>query len=117
MEEIIQARLSGALACPVKWGFFNDGDTVPRVTMVRTSGGRGKTYKGKGLKSNRIQVDCWAETYGEALVTSRQVEELLDGHREGDLLNCHLEMVRDGASNGENVLHRISVHFSVKYRD
>lgn len=117
MEEMIYERLSAALSCAVKWGFVDDGDEMPLVTLSIVSGSRGKTLTGRGLRSNRIQVDCWGETYAQALAVKRKVSDSLDGYRDGPLLNCHLEMERSGNSVGEQAIHRHSLQFSVKYRD
>ena len=117
MEEHLQTLLSGALTCPVKWGYFSDGETMPRVTMIRTGGRRDHTLKTKGLMRASVQIDCWGVDYAAALAVSREARTALEGYRGGPVLSALLSAARDGFNRDADAAQRVSLTFALTYRE
>lgn len=117
MEEHLYSILSDALSCPVKWGFFRDGESMPRVTMTRMSGRRFHTLNSKGLMQGSTQIDCWGTSYGEAIGAAREVRTVLEGYRGGPIISALLSSTRDSNSDETSAAHRVSLTFAVTYRD
>lgn len=117
MEEHLQALMEGALSCPVKWGYFSDGETMPRVTMIHSGGRRDHTLNSTGLMRGSVQIDCWGVTYSDALTASREVRGALEGYRGGPVLSAILSAKRDGRSNDADAAQRVSLTFAITYRE
>lgn len=117
MEEHLFAVLSGAVAFPVAWGALGEGTALPRASLYRVSGVTERTLDGPGLMMARVQVDCYGATYADALVASREVRVAFDGYRGGPVLGVFLDAVRDGLENDAQLVHRVSLTFSVTSRD
>ncbi|MEX0302218.1 MAG: hypothetical protein AB3N24_07330 [Leisingera sp.] len=117
MEEHLQTLLAGALSCPVKWGFFKDGEQMPRVTLFRMSGGRMHTLRSKGLMRASVQIDSWGVEFADATTTSRAVRGVLEGYQGGPILSARLTAIRDGSDDGGDAAHRASLTFAITYRE
>jgi len=117
MEEHLQTLLDGALSCPVKWGYFKDGEAMPRVTLFRMSGHRHHTLNTKGLMRGSVQIDCWGETYAVATGASRVVRTALEGYRGGPFLSARLTAIRDSGNGDTDLVHRASLTFAITYRE
>lgn len=58
------------------------GVVLPAITYQQISGPREQAYDGpSALAHPRFQLDCWAETYGEAVGLARAVRQALDGYQ------------------------------------
>jgi hypothetical protein len=84
MEEAIIARLLGesGVAAIVTTRIFPgsrpQGSALPAIVLNRISGGPEYADDGEvGLEQARIQIDCWAATYGEAKLLARAVTACL----------------------------------------
>lgn len=117
MEEHLYTLLTDTLSCPVKWGFFKDGEAMPRVTLFRMSGSRDHTLNSKGLMRGTVQIDCWGETYAEAITVSRQLKAALEGYRGGPILSAILTATRDSGDNDSALAQRVSLTFAMRYRE
>lgn len=117
MEEHLYTLLSGAVAFPVAWGTMGDGTSTPRATLYRTSGVRNMHMGGLGLMQARVQIDCYGATYAEAIGASRGIRTALEGYKGGPILGAFLEAVRDGNADDAQLLQRVSLTFSITYRD
>jgi hypothetical protein len=117
MEEYLFTLLDGALSCPVKWGYFTDGEAMPRVTLFRMSGKRFHTLASKGLVMGAVQIDCWGSSYAQAIGASRDVRTALEGYTGGPLVSATLSAIRDGNSNDADAAHRVSLTFNLTYRE
>ncbi|WP_282076308.1 tail completion protein gp17 [Epibacterium ulvae] len=115
MEEYLYSLLNEALPCPVKWGYFSDGEAPPLVTMIFASGRRDHFIDGSGLMKGSIQIDCWAETYLGALEIRKSVQAALEVHIGGPLKSATLSAIRDASSSDPNLVHRTSLTFFVIY--
>jgi hypothetical protein len=57
------------------------GSILPAIVFQGISHTREDSHSGPSLPHPRIQLNCWAETYGGAKNLSRQVRVALDGYR------------------------------------
>jgi len=117
MEGHLLATLEAVLSCPVKWGYFSDGETLPRVTLFRKSGRRHHTLNTKGLMRGAVQIDCWGEAFAAAIGASRLVSSELEGYRGGPILSARLNAVRDSGNGDADLVHRVSLTFAITYRE
>ena len=117
MEEHLYSLLSGAVSFPVAWGTLGSGTSTPRASIYRTSGVRDMKLDGLGLMETRVQIDCYGQTYAEAIGASRDVRAAVEGYRGGPIQGAFLEAVRDGFEDDAELLHRVSLTFSITHRD
>ncbi|WP_282091340.1 tail completion protein gp17 [Epibacterium ulvae] len=117
MEEYLYSLLSDVLPCPVSLGYFSDGMRPPLVTVLRVSGRREHTLTSLGLMRGSVQVDCWAETYIEALNISNLVRSALEQHSGGPVVLSRLTSERSGVSGDVSVVQRHSLTFALTYQD
>ena len=85
--------------------------------MFRTSGVRDYHMGGKGAMQSRVQIDCYGETYAEAIEASRDIRAALDGYRGGPIHGAFLQVVRDAFEDDAQLLQRVSLTFSIHHRD
>lgn len=126
MEELIRARLLAAPAVAalcglrVNWAEHPQGAGWPGVILYRVSGAEGATLKGPdGLEIARLQADCVALTYAQAVALSRAVVAALNGWREGEMRAVIHAATRDGREGGSNEAERpfrISLDFTTHRR-
>lgn len=117
MEEHIYGLLVAGLDFDVKWGRFGKGAGLPRARLHNVSGVRDTVMAGKRSIQGRIQIDCYGATYRSALTTSREVRTILEGYRGGPVQGVFLQAIRDGEERDTEILDRVSLTFSVTYRD
>lgn len=117
MKYHLQTLLSGALAAPVKWGVFGQEVGAQRVSLFQSSGIRNMSLSGKGLMRGRVQVDCYGATSAEAETLARGVRAVLEGYVGGPVLGMFLDTTRDNDDDDAGYLPRVSMTFSVTYRD
>lgn len=117
MEEYIQSLLENALTCPVKWGYFEDGETLPRITMGLAGGRQFQTLDSTGPVSAAIRIDCWGETVPQAVQASREVKSVLAQHRGGPVLNTRLTNGIDRFNQDPQVAKRRILTFAITYRE
>lgn len=117
MEEHLQALLVGGVSFKVAWGTLGSESSLPRAVLYRVSGVRDMRMSGKGLMQGRVQVDCYGATYAQAIGASRDVRGILEGYRGGPVRGMFLQAVRDGFEGDISILQRVSLTFSVTYRD
>jgi hypothetical protein len=72
---------------------------------------------GLGIMQGRVQVDCYGATYAEAITASRAVRAVLEGYRGGPVLGAFLDAIRDQTDDDANLVFRVSMTFSVSYRE
>jgi hypothetical protein len=117
MEEHLYTLLSGAVAFPITWGTLGQDDGLPRAAMYRVSGNRDMHLTGTGLMTARVQIDCYGESYAEAIGASREIRTTLEGYRGAPIQGAFLEAVRDQFTDDAQLLHRVSLTFSITYQD
>jgi hypothetical protein len=109
MEEAIRALLLSnapvAALCGnrVNWGTHPQGAALPGVVLNVISGAPGYTLtSADGLTPSRVQVDCYANSYGAAKALARAVTSALSGHRSGGLRGVFLQNEQDSREGGSN---------------
>lgn len=127
MEEEIRALLladsgvSGHAGTRVSFGAHPQGQPFPGVVLNTISGMDDLTAGGpSGLSESRIQVDCYAETYGAAKLLSRAVKTALSGYSGGGLQGVFHASTRDGREGGTNEAERpfrVSMDFMVQFNE
>lgn len=117
MEEHVYGVLNAGLSFDVKWGAFGDGVGLPRAVLHHVSGDRDMSLDGPGLIHGRIQIDCFDKTYAGAVTASRAVRALLEGYQAGPVLGIFLDTIRSSDDEDTGLLQRVSLTFSVTYRD
>lgn len=117
----IRARLLAAapvaaiVGTRVDWMTRPQKSALPAITLQTVSDSRPEHLKGiDGARSTRVQVDCWAATYGAALTLARAVIAALQepatisGKKFG---NARVDSQRDLGENlaDNSFIHRQSV--------
>ncbi|KEP68416.1 hypothetical protein DL1_11940 [Thioclava dalianensis] len=123
MQKEFRALLKGsaavsALASAIDWGLLPQSVALPAIALELIDNADGLTMQGPdGLWRGRVQVDCYAGTYGGAVALSEAVIDLLSGYRSG---NWRLIMLVAQRSNTETRAsdqpYRISVDFMTNWR-
>ncbi|RHZ91151.1 DUF3168 domain-containing protein [Cereibacter sphaeroides] len=124
MEEALRALLlaSGgvtALAAKrVNFGSHPQGDPLPALVLNTISDREGLTVSGPdGVQQARVQIDCYAESYGAAKQLSRAVRAVLHGHSGGGFQGVFLDGARDLREPGDDTgrPYRVSLDFLTIY--
>lgn len=125
MEEQIRAALlasSGVTALAstrVNFGSHPQGEALPGLVLNTVSDFSEHTLSGPdGPPEARVQIDCYAMTYGAAKQLSRAVRAALDGYSGGAIQGAFLSNARDGREGGTNEAERpfrVSMDFTVRY--
>ena len=122
MEQEIRAIIAGAVDALVEWGSLpqlkGSQKPYPGVVLNTISDRSGQTFDGPdGMSATRVQVDVYAEGYGQAKTIARQIRVALDGYRGGMILGTFRLSERDSRENGEaSKPFRISQDFEVHWR-
>lgn len=116
MEEEIYTLLSAGVAFPVAWGSLGSGASTPRAVMFRTSAVRDYHMSGLGNLESSVQIDCYGSTYAEAIGAIREILTILDGYQGGTIQGAFLRAMRDQIDDDADLLHRVSMTFSVHHR-
>jgi len=117
MEEHLYSLLDGAVAFQVAWGTMGHGATLPRASLYRVSGVRDMTLDGLGLMTSRVQIDCYGGSYADAIAASREIRTALEGYSGGPIQGAFLDSIRDSLEGDATLLHRVSLTFSITYRE
>jgi hypothetical protein len=127
MEEALIARLladagvaslAGTRVFP---GSRPQGSALPAIVLARVSGAPLYADDGEiGLGQDRIQIDCWAATYGEAKTLARAVTACLSGFEGpvGDTVFQFIELdterdLREGGVDAAEYPFRTALDFLV----
>ena len=88
MEEALRARIAGQsgvtalVGTRIYWGLAPQSVAGDFVAMHVISGPRDYTMQAaSGLRQTRVQVDCWAGTYGAAKAIARAIESAVSGFK------------------------------------
>lgn len=79
---LAQAGPSAMVSDRITWARRGQGKPLPAVVLYRIDGAPDYHLGGaSGLVSSRVQVDCWANTFGDAKRTARAVAIAVSGMR------------------------------------
>lgn len=113
MEEAFRAILLAsagvtALASTrVNYGEHPQGMAGPYIVLTVVDDAEGHTMTGPdGMSQGRVQVDCYAATYGAAKGLARAARVALDGYSGGSFGGVFLAATRDGREGGTNEADR-----------
>jgi hypothetical protein len=123
MEEVIAALLvadAGVAAIAgtrIYWSEKPQGSAWPAVVLHKITGLRDyEMDQPTGLVQARVQADCWAKTYGDAVRLSRAVNTALGGYSGGIIQGAFIETERQSfekSADGAEKFHRVSLDFQI----
>lgn len=121
MEEDFRALLLGDASvlalCSGRVNFADhpQGQPLPAIVLTLIDDAEGHHLKGPdGLSTGRVQVDCYATTYGAAVQLSRAARAVLDGHHDATFPGVFHEGTqarREGGSNEAERPYRVTMDF------
>lgn len=124
MEEAFRAILlnaspvSAIVSGRINWG-QTEGVAYPRVILTVIGDNGGHNLGGPdGLSVARVQVDCYAATYGGAKALGRAVRAALDGYIGNvfqGVFHAGSRDTREGGSNEADRPYRSSLDFVLSY--
>lgn len=101
----------------VNWSERPQGSQLPAVVLHRISGVRDYHMAGpSSLVSSRVQADCWALEYRDAVSLSRAVRGVLSGYRAGDTQGAFIDAERQSVekeTDGAQRYFRVSLDFII----
>jgi len=125
MEEEFRALLLATSAVTalvgtrINWGVHPQGASLPAIVLNTVSGFDGLHMNGTGPHEGRVQVDCYATTFGAAKAASRAVIEVLHAYRGGGFLFIQHSSTRDSREGGSNEAdrpYRTGLDFNTTWR-
>lgn len=126
MEEDFRALLLAATAVTdicgtrINFGAHPQGQALPAIVLNTVDNQNGHDLQGSdGLFQGRVQVDCYADTYGGAKLLSRAALATLDGHSDTNFSGVFIAGSRDGREGGTNEADRpfrVSLDFLTNWR-
>jgi hypothetical protein len=124
MEEAFRAIIKAAagvtaITSQVDFGRIPQGVALPAIVLQTISDTNTHHMQGpSSLHPGRVQVDCYANTYGGAKVLSRAVLSALDGYKGGNFQGIFHENSRDESEGGTNEVtrpYRVSMDFMTQW--
>jgi len=119
MEETITALLASVAGGRRHWVRAPASTARPYIVLNRIAGRADYTFQGpSGYVESRVQADIYADTYGAAKATARQVITSLSGRRTGSILGIFLDAERDlPVEDAGAVTHlfRVSLDFNIHH--
>lgn len=114
METQLRALLTGsaavtalAPAARINWGAHPQGKPLPYIVLAVVSEVPQHTLGGTvNLRQNRVQVDCYADSYAAAHGLAAAVIGALDGYRGGQFQGVFHAGTRDSREGGTNEADR-----------
>lgn len=123
MEADLRALIigaSGVAANRVNWGQDPADLRGSYIVLHLIDWLEGHTQQGPdGLNRSRVQVDCYALTWGAARTLGGAVKAALDGYRGGvfrGIFADGMRLTREGGANAGEATYRASLDFIVNWR-
>lgn len=127
MEQALRAILlassgvtSLAPAARINWGAHPQGAALPALVLNVVSDAEGMVMNGpNGLSEGRVQIDAYADTYGDAKALARAVRTLLHGLRNTNfrlVMHVATRDSREGGTNEAERPYRVSMDFTTAWR-
>lgn len=119
MEEALREVLLGTSeiglpATKVNFGIHPQGVAYPGIVLTVVDNTEGLTLEGAdGLWSGEVQIDCYADEYGQAKRLSRAVINTLRDYSDAEFQGIFFRGSRDyGKTGGADRPFRVSLDFS-----
>lgn len=120
LRTLLIAGLPTVPSTRINWGEQPQDEERPYVVMHLISMNEGHTMQGPdGLQQSRVQVDCYAPTFGDARSMAAAVKSALDFHRGGGFLGILFDGMRQTRESGDNAgeaIYRASLDFLTNWR-
>lgn len=116
LEDHLEAVLGGSGYYAV-WGETQHRATGPYFRLTQMSGRRERQLDGLGPIKGRVQVDCFGRNSAEARALKKAAKAVLENYRGGPIMGVLLDVERGPIPGDPGDLSRISLTFSVTYRD
>lgn len=120
LRALLIAGLPGLTGTRINWGEHPDAEDRPYVVLHLISLREGHTMQGPdGLERSRVQVDCYAPSFGQARELGAQVKQALNHHHGGGFRGVLFDTARTSRESGnENAaLYRCSLDFLINWRN
>ena len=117
MEEEVYALLDAAVSFPIAWGALPEGTGKQRAHIYRASETQEQMIDTAGLITARVNVDCYGESYADAVTASRAIRSALNRYQGGSIRGAFFEGARDFTDDDAGLLHRIGLTFLVTYAE
>jgi hypothetical protein len=107
----------------VTWGIRARGAVLPAIVLHLIDANPDYRMGGaSGLVESRVQADCWAEQYGDAVRVSRALASTLGGLRATlgttSVAGLFIDAARDlydEQDDANELMHRVAVDFQIWY--
>lgn len=109
MEEVLRSYLisSDGIPANTNWGSAPEGSSLPGVVLNVASDVSDMTQQGpSGFSTTRVQIDVYAETFGQAKKIARSIRRALDGYSGVDFTAFRISEY-DGGDMGDDPGSRI----------
>lgn len=120
LRTLLMAGLPGVPALRVNWGEHPQDGGRPYVVLHLISVTQGHHMQGpEAMERSRVQVDCYAPSFGGAREMASAVKSALDFHRGGGFLGILFDGMRSTRESGDtpgDALYRVSLDFIVNWR-
>lgn len=107
-----------ALTTAIDWGESPQGATGSYVVLSLASDNEGATMQGRDwLRQSRVQVDCYAPTFAQAVAMREAIMDRLHGYRGGRFRGVFFDGARYFREADEAApMHRMSLDFLTHWR-
>lgn len=120
LRALLIAGLSNLSSGRINWGEHPTDEDRPYIVLHLISLREGSTMQGPdGLEQSRVQIDCYAPTFGQAREIADDVKGLLNHHHGGGFRGVFFDNARTTRESGEDnaPLYRCSLDFIVNWRN
>ena len=120
LRALLIAGLPGMSAGRINWSEHPRDEARPYITLHLISLTEGHTMQGPdGLERSRVQIDCYAPSFGQAREVAAGVKGFLNHYHGGGFRGVFFDSARTTRESGEDnaPLYRCSLDFIVNWRD
>ena len=120
LRALLIAGLSDLSAGRINWGEHPRDEARPYIVLHLVSLREGSTMQGPdGLEQSRVQIDCYAPSFGQARELAAAVKAMLNHHRGDGFRGVFFDNARTTRESGEDnaPLYRCSLDFLINWRN
>lgn len=113
------ASIPGTSPAAINWAEHPQGVGRPYVVLTLVNDMQGTVMSGPdGLRSSRVQIDCYATTYAAVAAMRDAVQAAISGFRGGNFRAIIFDGARSLRDPGEaEAVHRMSLDFLTHWRN